>query len=421
MSAEATRRVGPGPAAGIVVVGAGECGARAAFGLRDLGYAGRIVLVGDEGHHPYERPPLSKGVAGSAEPSIVYTAEHMRQAGVEYLLGREARSLDTAARTVLLDDGVRLAYDRLLLATGARARALRCRGHELAHTFRTLADAVELRRRLVPGARVCIVGGGFIGLEMAASAVAAGCRVTVLEAAPRLLSRVVPAGVAEVLAERHRTAGVELCTGVVVESVERDGPAGLTVTTTGHGVVPCDLVLAGVGAAPNVELARRAGLTVEDGILVDPTLATSDPAVYAAGDCARFPHPDGDGSTLRMESWRNAVDQAGAVAGNLLGRAEPYVPVPWFWSDQYELGLQIAGLPGPDRAEVVRRGSRCSLWFELDAAGVLTRASGLGPGTSVAKDIRVALLLIAARQVVDPEMLADPDVPLKRLLRAAQR
>jgi 3-phenylpropionate/trans-cinnamate dioxygenase ferredoxin reductase subunit len=402
----------------MVVVGAGECGARAAFGLRTGGYAGRIVLVGDEVHHPYERPPLSKGVTSSVEPTTVFTAEQLAEAGVEYLVGREVRSLETAGRTLTLDDKTLLSYDRLLLATGARARALTCPGHEHARTFRTLADAVELRRRLTPGARVCLVGGGFIGLEIAAAAAANGCRVTVLEAAPRMLSRVVPAGVAEALAARHRAAGVTLLTGVVVESIEQTAGGELVVGTSGHGAVICDLVLAGVGAAPNDGLAGRAGLAVEDGILVDATLRTSDPYVFSAGDCARFPHPDGSGATLRLESWRNAVDQADAVARSMLGDPEPYVPVPWFWSDQFDLGLQITGLPGTDRVEVTREYGERTLWFELDADGALVRASGLGPGTSVARDIRVAQLMIAAQQVVDPAVLHDPGVPLKRLLRA---
>ena len=413
MSAEA-------PAApSMVVVGAGECGARAAFGLRAGGYAGRVVLIGDEVHHPYERPPLSKGVTGSVEPVTVYTAEQMAEHAVEYLAGREVRSLETGARTITLDDGATLPYDKLLLATGARARPLGCPGHELARTFRTVADAVELRRRLTPGARVCIVGGGFIGLEIAAAAAETGCRVTVLEAAPRMLSRVVPAGVAEALSARHRAAGVALMTGVVVESVRRPGTDELVVSTSEHGLVTCDLVLAGVGAVPNVGLASRAGLAVEDGILVDSSLTTSDPYVFAAGDCARFPHPDGSAATLRLESWRNAVDQADAVARTMLGHPEPYVPVPWFWSDQFDLGLQIAGLPGPDRVEITRDYGERTLWFELDRDGALVWASGLGPGTSVARDIRVAQLMIAARQVVDPTDLQDPGVPLKRLMRSS--
>jgi 3-phenylpropionate/trans-cinnamate dioxygenase ferredoxin reductase subunit len=176
-------------------------------------------------------------------------------------------------------------------------------------------------------------------------------------------------------------------------------------------------VLAGVGAAPNEGLARQAGLAVGDGVLVDATLSTSDPRVFAAGDCARFPHPDGTATTLRLESWRNATDQADAVARNMLGHAEPYVPVPWFWSDQYDLGLQIVGLPGSGRVEVARHYGERTVWFELEADGVLVRASGLGSGTSVAKDIRVAQLMIAAEQVLDPKSLQDPNVSLKRLLR----
>lgn len=423
MSAEFGGPAGTADAASgapLVIVGAGECGARAAFALRDLGHQGRIVLVGDEEHHPYERPPLSKGLAGPGGPSIVFTPEQMDEAGVEYLVGRTASALDVAQRTVTLDDGSQLEYARLLLATGAQARRLSCPGHAHARTFRTAHDAVELHNRLVPGTHLCVVGGGFIGLELAAMARQAGCQVTVLEAGPRMLARAVPVGAADALVARHRAAGVKTVTGVTVTSIESVEAGRFAVVTSDHGTVTCDLVLAGVGASPNVALAQDAGLAVDDGILVDDHLATSDRDVYAAGDCTRFPHPDRSGRTVRLEAWRNAIDQAEVAARNLLGHAEEYVPVPWFWSDQYDLGLQITGLPGGGRTEVARHyDDDRTIWFELDPGRAVLRASGIGPGTSVAKDIRVAQMMIAAGHPVDAADLADPRVPLKKILQRA--
>ncbi|GAA4678374.1 FAD-dependent oxidoreductase [Pseudonocardia yuanmonensis] len=396
---------GPG---GVVVVGAGECGTRAALALREEGYAGPVALVGGEPGHPYERPPLSKAVlAGSAGPTPLCTAEQLAEAGVTHLAGTAATALDTAAHTLTLADGRVLGYDRLLLATGARARTL-----PGAHVLRSHADAVALRERLVSGARVGIVGGGFVGLEVAATAAALGCAVTVVEAAPRPMGRAVPERIAARAAARHAEAGIDIRCGTAVARLE----PGRIVLGDG-GVVEVDVVVAGIGSVPETALAQAAGIAVSDGVVVDGAFATSAPDVLAAGDCCSFPHPLYDDRRLRLESWRAAQEQGAHAARALLGAREPYAAVPWFWSDQHDLCLQVAGLPGAATEEVVRvRPDGAELWFGLDA-GRLVAVAGIGVGTAVAKDVRIGELLIARRAAPDPAALADPAVALKPLLR----
>ncbi|MGC8468443.1 MAG: NAD(P)/FAD-dependent oxidoreductase [Acetobacteraceae bacterium] len=401
----------------MLLVGAGECGARAALALREAGYDGPVRLVGAEDEAPYERPPLSKAaLVGGAEPQPATIADRARlaAAGIEFLSGLAVAAIDRPARTAVLADGRRLAYDRLLLATGARARRLALPGAEHAHLLRSIADARALHARLVPGARVGIIGGGFIGLELAASATARGCAVTVVEMAPRVLGRAVPEPIAAVVAARHRAAGVRLICAATVAAVE----AGAILLGSGERL-GCDLVIAGVGAVPETALAEAAGLAVENGVRVDGRLATADPDIFAAGDCCSFPHPLFGGRRIRLESWRNAQDQGAFAARAMLGAAEEFATPPWFWSDQYDLTLQIAGLPDAAEREVVReREDGVALRFGLDAAGRLVAAAAVGPGDAVARDIRLAEMMIAARAVPDPDRLADPATGLKKLLRA---
>ena len=289
-------------------------------------------------------------------------------------------------------------------------------GGERALTLRTFPEALKLRSLLVPRARLIVVGAGFIGLELAASARQRGCQVTVIELAERVMSRLVPAGVAERIAQRHRAAGVEVHCGAGISRIDVSSSGYRVVLDSGE-VFVCDLVVAGVGAVPNVELAATAGLSIENGIRVDETLATSDPAIYAAGDCCSFPHPAYGGRRVRLEAWRNAQDQAATVAGNLLGHRRPYDAVPWFWSDQYELGLQIAGLPDSATTEVVRlREDGGLIHFGLDGSMALVAASGIAKGTGIARDIRLCQTLISRRIALGPPELADPTVPLKSLL-----
>ena len=341
----------------IVIVGAGECGANTAIALRELGYGGRLVLIGVEAHDPYERPPLSKRALVASEappPATVLSATRRETADIEFLASARVVGIDRAARCVVVADGGSFEYDRLVLATGAQPRMLTISGAHHALLLRTYDDSIALRERLGPGVRLGVVGGGFIGLEVAAAARAKGCAVTVVEYMPRVLSRAVPAEIAAEIASRHAAAGVAIRCGVSVLGIEPVGDEYVISLDTGLPV-ECDVVVAGVGASPVTDLAATAGLAIDNGISVDEYLRTSDPYVYAAGDCCSFPHTLFGGRRVRLEAWRNAHDQARAVARNLLGYNEIYRAVPWFWSDQYELGIQIAGLPDEAATEVVRQ------------------------------------------------------------------
>jgi 3-phenylpropionate/trans-cinnamate dioxygenase ferredoxin reductase component len=406
----------------IVIVGAGECGARAALALRERGYAGRVVLIGDERNGPYERPPLSKATltAPADVPSVAVEAPSMQvllDAGVECLLNAHVIAIDRSVGALVVDGGDTIAYSQLILATGARARQLSIPGGKHALTLRTFDDAVALRTELMRGKRVCVVGAGFIGLEAAASARALGCEVTVLEMAPRVLGRAVPSDLAATLAKRHEAEGVLLRCGVEVERVDRVGDGFVVVLADGERI-ECDVVLAGIGSQPNVELAEAAGLTIANGIAVDARLCTSDPLIFAAGDCCSFPHPlDGD-HRMRLESWRNAIDQGRHAAGSVLGDNEPYRAVPWFWSDQYDLMLQIAGMSHAATEHVERRRPDGGVvLFGFDDHDRIVSAAGLGVGAGVAKDVRIAEMLIAAQATPDRAVLADASSNLRLLLK----
>jgi 3-phenylpropionate/trans-cinnamate dioxygenase ferredoxin reductase subunit len=402
----------PAQAPAIVIAGAGECGTRAAFTLREEGWDGRIVLIGAEPHLPYERPPLSK--TGEVKP--ICDQDALRDAGITFLAGAEAAGLDTKAHSLELSDGQRVDYQSLLLATGARARTLAF-GPAGTHVLRTQADSAALRARLGPGTRVGVIGGGFIGLELAASAAALGAVVTVIELGPRLMGRAVPAPVAAVMAGRHVAAGVDIRCGTGVTGLAATA-GGIAITLAEGGTVEADVVVAGVGAVPETSLADAAGIETGDGIVVDQRFATSAPDVYAAGDCCRYPHPLYGGRPLRLESWRAAQEHGAAAARAMLGGTESYAGVPWFWSDQHDYSLQVAGLFGEAAREVARvRPDGVEIWFGLDGDGRVVAAAAAGPGNVVAKDIKLAEMLIARRAVVDPAVLADPAAGLKAVLR----
>jgi len=319
-----------------------------------------------------------------------------------------------------LGDGTSLAYDKLLLATGARPRKLERDGSEIAGIvyLRTMDDCIALRHRLTPGSSLLVLGGGFLGLEIAATAAARGVRVTVIEAQPRIMMRGVPEAIAAVIAARHAAAGVEIVCGTAIAHIDA-GASGAVVTLADGRSMSGDLLVASVGAIPNTELAAASGIVVSNGILVDPHLATSDPDIYAAGDCCAFPLASHDGRIVRLESWRSATDQAEIVAGNMMGERASYAAVPWFWSDQFELTLQVAGLADPTLVTVRRDlGDGAFILFHLDDAGRLLAASGIGPGGAVAREIRLAEMLIARRAQPDPLLLARPDAKLKAMLAA---
>jgi 3-phenylpropionate/trans-cinnamate dioxygenase ferredoxin reductase component len=404
----------------MVIVGAGEAGARAAFALREAGWAGPVTLVGDEPHAPYERPPLSKAVITSESlPSAPFILREGQLEEHDVVLERGAKvtAIDRAAHRVTLADGRCLPYARLLLATGSTACRLQLPGAQHVLYLRNFDEALALRLRLKPGGRIVVIGGGFIGLELAASARARGVDVTLLELAPRLLTRGVSSQMAERIAAKHRDAGVDMRVGVGIAAIESDGE-GNSVLLSDGARIRCDGVVAGIGAAPETRLAETAHLTIENGIRVDAQLRTDDPDVYAAGDCCSFPHPLYGDRRIRLEAWRNAQDQANVAARNLAGGQEVYGAVPWFWSDQYDQTLHIAGLVDEGRTTIERDLGEATLAFHLADDGRLVAASGFGPLSKVARDIRLGEMLIAQQARPAASALAAPNVKLKSLLAA---
>jgi 3-phenylpropionate/trans-cinnamate dioxygenase ferredoxin reductase component len=390
---------------GVVIIGAGECGVRAAFALRENGYSGDVTLIGAEAALPYERPPLSK----EGEIRAIRTAEAYVDNQISLRLGEVVTKIEVANRLASLSCGKAVTYEHLLLATGARARLFP--GMEGCLTLRTNLDAQVIVSRLTPGAKIGIIGGGFIGLELAARVRKAGADVTVVEAGPRLLGRAVPPQIARVLQERHALEGVSLKleTGVVSASSDR-------IDLVDGSSMEFDAVIAGVGAVPETGLAEAAGLVVQNGIVVDGDFRTSAPDVFAAGDCCSF---DWRGQRVRLESWKAAQDQGEHVALAILGKSVPYNKVPWFWSDQYDLSLQVAGifdLGAPIHSRATGDGT--TIVFQCDGKQNLVAAVGIGPGNATSKDIRIFEKLIERRTIVDGGRLADPSQNLKRLLAA---
>ncbi len=343
--------------AGVVIIGAGHGGTQLAASLREAGFAGAIDLVSADPDHPYHKPPLSKSFMKTGDMPLqplradVYFAEK----DISVHLGRVVTAIDRAGQTIVLDDGTRLGYGTLVLATGAEARRLALPGHDLAgvHTLRTASDARALRAALNGVKRVVVIGGGFIGLEAAAMLAGRGIAVTVLELAPRLLGRAASPAVAGAVAAQLGALGVEIRTNVMIEAIEGAGRVEAVRLT--DGTLPADLVIVGIGAVPNVGLAQAAGLALDNGIVVDARLATSDPAIHAIGDCAAFPQCR-VGRVMRLESVQNATDQARTLAATLTGAPADYTAVPWFWSDIGPLKLQIAGISeGADETLETRR------------------------------------------------------------------
>ncbi|MGV3549623.1 NAD(P)/FAD-dependent oxidoreductase [Rhizobium sp.] len=401
----------------MVVVGAGEAGAAACAGLRELGWSGPIRLIGSENSPPYERPPLSKETLTDetvAGPKHVLSPERLVALDVKLLLGQTVISIDRDSREVIFADETRLAYSRLLLATGASPRRLPFLASSRAVDLRSHDDALRIRQALAAGSKVIVIGGGFIGLEVAASAIYRGAHVTVLESGPRLLTRGVPLPIAELIRQKHHNAGVQIETNASVIAIDDRGPQSHVMLADGREF-PADIVVVGIGAIPNSELAAKAGLTVENGIVVDEYLATDDPLIFAAGDCCSFPHRL-FGRRLRLEAWRNAQRQGRTAAANILGRQEVYSEVPWFWSDQYDETLQIAGICSENPPIERRLGAGGVMYFYTDDEGALVAACGFGKLGAIAKEVRFAESMIARGLRAAPEALGDAAVNLKTLL-----
>jgi 3-phenylpropionate/trans-cinnamate dioxygenase ferredoxin reductase component len=397
----------------ILIIGGGQAGAQAVDTLRRGGFSGRLVLICDEPQLPYQRPPLSKKyLAGElAEDRLLFRHRSFYdEHHVELKLGVPAARIDPAARRVTLAGGEELAYDRLLLCVGAKSRELSCPGAELpgVHYLRAIADVAAIRAGLKPGARALIIGGGYIGLETAATARAMGCAVTVLEMADRVMNRVVASSVSEYFAHEHRAQGVKIICNTRVVRLEGAGRVERVVCADGS-THEADLLVVGVGAVANTELASAAGLHCDNGIVVDEYCRTSDAAIYAAGDCTNHPSLRFE-MRVRLESVDNAFEQAKTAALNILERATVHDRVPWFWSDQFDNKLLIVGLSqGFDQQ--VMRGDPATRSFSVCylKGGELLALEAINH----AKDYMAARKLIADRARPDINKLADPQIALK--------
>ncbi len=398
-----------------VIVGASLAGAKAAEALRHEGFDGRVVLVGEEAERPYERPPLSKDyLRGEAGREKVYVHDEGFYAdqGIELRTSTRVVAIEPAVGQVLLDDGGPLAYDRLLLATGAVPRRLSIPGWDLpgVHILRTLDDSESLRAAITPGSRVVVVGAGWIGSEVAASARQMGAEVALIERGDLPLERVLGAELGAVYRDLHLDHGVELLPGTGVEAFAGAGSVEEVRTSDGRRIA-CDLVVVGVGVVPRVELAEAAGLLLDNGVAVDERLETSAPGVFAAGDVAAAFHPF-YGARIRVEHWANALNQGPAAARNMLGAGTPYERLPYFFSDQYDLGMEYTGYAaGWD--DVVFRGDPTTrefiaFWLR-DGRIVAGMNANVWDVTDPIKD------LIRRRVQVDASRLADPDVALEDL------
>jgi 3-phenylpropionate/trans-cinnamate dioxygenase ferredoxin reductase subunit len=397
----------------IVIIGAGQAAAQAVQSLCGEGFAGPITVVGDEVYAPYQRPPLSKAyLLGQFERARLFLKgdDYYAQAGCELLLNTQARAVHRASREVELADGRRLPYDKLLLATGARVRKLNCAGAELpgVHYLKTISDVDGLQAAFTQGRRLAVVGGGYIGLEVAAVAAKRGLSVTVFEAMDRLMARAVSPPISAFYAGEHEKAGVNLKLKTGVEAIGGDGK--VEWVRAGGLTYDADLVLVGIGVVPCEEMARAAGLACDDGIVVDRNAMTGDPHIWAAGDCTR--HVGREGHPIRLECVQNAIDQAKHAALAMTGKPQAYSEVPWFWSDQYDLKLQIAGLARPTDT-LVPRGDPASRKFSVfhlrDGKVAAVEAVNAAP------DYMMGKKWIAEGVAVDAARLGDTSIPIKQV------
>ncbi len=408
----------------MLIVGAGHAAGELATALRQEGYHGTVTVVGEEPWLPYQRPPLSKAfLAGqvTAQSLLLKPQETYSKARVEVLLNTPVARIDRVAKRVWLADGRTRQYESLALAVGGRPRKLtlppgprleRCSN---VHYLRNIGDVSRIREQLEPGFRLVVIGGGYIGLEVAAIAVKKGLKVTLLETLPRVLARVTAPEVSSFYERLHREAGVDLRTGASITGFELDASEDAAAAVlTAQGRIACDLVIVGIGIVPNQELAAEAGLDVDNGVIVDEYLRTCDPSIVAIGDCANYPSALHD-CRLRVESVPNAVEQARTAAATLAGKPRRYEAVPWFWSDQYDCKLQMVGI-SKGYEQLVLRG---------DASGRSFMAFYLREGRVIAADavnrpaeFMLAKRLVAHRIQVSPVRLADEATTVKSLLES---
>src|SRR4051812_22241228 len=397
----------------LVIIGAGQAGAQAVQSLRAEGFDGPITMVGDEAFPPYQRPPLSKAyLLGSFERPRLFLKpdNYYPDTGCELILNSSAKAIHRADRSVELTDGRKLAYDKLLLATGARVRRLRCPGAELpgVHYLKTIADVDGLQEEFTAGKRIAIVGGGYIGLEVAAVGAKRGLDVPVFEAMDRLMARAVSPELSVFYAAEHHKAGVKLMLNTGVEAIE--GADKVPGIIAGGQSYTADLVLVGIGVIPCQELAVAAGLACTDGIVVDQNARTGDPHIWSAGDCTR--HVGREGHEIRLECVQNAIDQAKHAALSMTDKHKTYSEVPWFWSDQYDLKLQIAGLARPTDTLVLRgdpAGRKFAVFHLRDGAVAAVEAVNAAPEYMIGKK------LVADGKKIAAQTLADTSIPMKQM------
>ncbi len=404
----------------IVIVGAGQAGCWAAKTLRQFDFDGRIVLLGEELHPPYDRPPLSKSVlVGEASPESTRYLSHddLKGLEIEFEPGAKVTHVDRVDRSVGVAGTGSLSYDKLILTMGARVRPLVLPGSEEApiHYLRSIEDCIALHDVLVPGKRVIVVGGGLIGLEVAAAARKLGAEATVIEVAERVLARVAGPEVSAFITDVHRGRGVEVLCGVMPERIET-GSDGCRIVCEDGPVVEGDAIVAGIGVIPNTGLAEAAGLRCEGGIWVDEFTRTEDPDIHAAGDVTNHINLALGGRRIRLETWQNAQNQAAAAAKIICGREEPYCDTPWGWSDQYDCNLQMLSIPDTFAAPIMRGrpdNGAFSLFYMKDGKVIAMAA------VNAVRDVAVSRRLVAGGIPVDVARLADPDQPMKELLRPA--
>ncbi|MCG2624103.1 FAD-dependent oxidoreductase [Arthrobacter sp. I2-34] len=402
----------------VLIVGAGHAGAATAATLRQYGHAGPITLVGDEEEHPYHRPPISKAyLHGDTGADLLRAPSYYADQGIDLMLGRRVESIDLDARTATLDDATGVGFDELVLATGARARTL---PHPLPErgcwSMRTYRDAIGFRSVLESRAQIVIIGGGFVGLEVAAAARSRGCQVTVIEREQRLLQRVASPVLSDALTAIHRKNGVDVLVNAALNEVVASQDGGVEAVLLEDGTrLPCDAVVIGVGAEPRDELLQQLGAACDGGVLVDSSARTNLPGVYAVGDVTRREVPGYPGR-IRLESIPNTTEQAKQAAAAITGRPAPPAETPWFWSDQYDVNLKIAGLLAGSTRTVVRGepSSDSFAVYHLDDAGRLVAVEAV----NAAKDFMAGKKWIASNASPSLDRLPDPSVPLRDLVPA---